>query len=343
MVRRGLILSLLCFFPLNLFASQQIEFIPMPDRVNSTLIKSIYENTNFNINNNKNNGYYLEKEKVIGNTLNKDVWLGSPIRHKESHSNNFTLSFKPNEFRKIGDVFLEPFEIDFKLLGDNLSIFHSSAKALDVKFDKESKKLWIMTRNKSDILVLVPSQRTKFRTVGFMVCPRVYESKYFKSELNLIDSGYVIDAAKFKFSGETKASFTTGSYHSGKNELRIYTSDFVSAPEISYDVSRGRDPNTSLNYIPIKNEFIDVKDDENIIGGLKFFYNMSYESGKRRISDFSNYVWVRKNQIDLPLRLKKSINGSPVFINVSPGTCYSIVMNAKVFENTYLDDNLVDN
>ncbi|MGI6680222.1 MAG: hypothetical protein ACOX3T_01845 [Bdellovibrionota bacterium] len=70
---------------------------------------------------------------------------------------------------------------------------------------------------------------------------------------------------------------------------------------------------------------------------------MQYESGKRRISDFTNYVWVRRNNIDWPIKLKRYVNNKAIVANIDEGDCYNIILNVRTLNHTYLDENLAKN
>lgn len=318
---------------------KQAKFIPMPDDVNQSLLKSIYERTFFNINRDKN-GYYLQSDEVRGKEDLKRTWLGSPIRNIDSLSDKITIYFKPKFLRKVGDVILESFKIDFTSKNSLLIAKHSFAKEQEIVVGREGSKNWIVTKNKSDVIVHVPAQNVhNKRTLGFMVCPRAYERRIDKSNVLLIDTGYVIDKVKMNFTGETKASFTTGALHKGKIMLNVLTTDVLDAPEIARDISFGKDPRVEIAYIPSEEKIYDVVNDNDIIGGLKFLYDMQYESGRERVSDFTNYNWIKKNKIDLPFKIKRHIGKVNLLANISGGTCYNVVLNAKIFKNYYLDGN----
>lgn len=342
------ITSLLFFSLENVFAQSgadatddklepnKISFITMPDDVNQSLLKSIYERTLFNINTDKD-GYYLQTDEVRGKENLRRTWLGSPIKNKNSYSDKLTLYFKPKYLRKVSDVVLDSFKMEFELKNSSLIVRHSFAREKEFLIMENDIKSWIMTNNKTDVIMYLPSQKlTNNKTLGFMVCPRANSARGYSQEISLIDTGYVIDKVKMDFKGETSASFTTGSNYKGRLELKVLTTDTLSTPEIPHDISFGKDPQVEVSYVPSDEKVFKVLNDNEIVGGLKFLYDMQYESGKQRITDFTNYNWIKKNNIDLPQKLQKLMGEKKVTASIMQGACYSIVLNSKIFKNYYL-------
>ena len=317
------------------FAYEPKEFISMPDEINSKILQNIYESSRFSVNK-FSDGLYQKNEFIKSDDLSaKNVWQGSPIRKLKSTIQDFTLYFKPNKFRKFGDFILEDFKLHFK--EDRITyIVTRNDSYKDVLTFQGNNRFWLKSNNKSDVVIFVPQQETRFDTRTFMICPRANPETKLAKEINLVDTGYVIDKINVNFTGGTEATFSTGSIYKGRIDLKILNTDIVSSPEIPYDLSDGKDPKTSLEYVPTDNKVAQIHDDENIVAGLKFLYDMRYESGKRRVSDFTNYFWIKKNNVDLPLSFMVYKNNQKYLVNINPGACYNVILNVKVFNNAYM-------
>ncbi|MGI6680221.1 MAG: hypothetical protein ACOX3T_01840 [Bdellovibrionota bacterium] len=180
--------------------------------------------------------------------------MGASIRDKNSLANSLTLFFTPKELRKVGDIYLEDFNINFSLIGNEFFVHHSSLRPQKVPYLERNTINWLRTNKKQDIVLLVPKQRADFGSLGFMICTRAHNERKLKTEIELIDTKYEINKVKMEFSGNTRVSFTTGAKYKGKIDLNLIVSDVVAKPEITYDGSLSKDPNADLNYIPVEKE-----------------------------------------------------------------------------------------
>ncbi len=320
------------------------DFIPMPDSVASSVIKTIYETGKFSIDDQK--GYLFQKEINTKNQNLSKYWFGTPIKNINSKFQKLVLYFVPRELRKYGEKFLREFKISFVLRRNTLYISHDfGGKEKEVVFSpRENSRLWIKTPNKSDILLFVPKQ-TNGEDVShsFMICQRANETGFYKENTILEDVGYSIDKVSMNVTGGGKASFTTGSLYEGKATVDIITTDVVTPSEMSGDKSIGINPNVEVSYLANKDKVATILDDSNIIGGLKFLFTMQYQSGQKRVSDFTNYLWIKKEDINLPMSFYGKIGDEKARIAIGKGNCYLIVLNAKTLNQVYSQEEFTKN
>ena len=320
-----------------LYAEEKPKFVDTPDELSQALFKAIYENTFFVVP--EQNGIFKENEKIIGEEREvKRPWQGSKIRKMESGIKDLVLYFKPDKIRKLGDVYLNPFVLKFGLSHrTQISVKKDNYKPVLLEFNNDKNySIWIRSNNKSDIQIFLPRiKNLNQKTRGFLVCQRSYKEEKFSKNSLLEDVGYKIEAVKTTFDGETNASLLTSSSLNGRVSLSLVTTDYVSSAKIDKDESFGKSPSVSLTYFPEDSDKKDVLNDDNITMGLKYLYSMQYQSGIKRITDYTNYMWVKKENINFPLRVIARVSEEIKKLDLQNGNCYSVIYNAKIINTTY--------
>ncbi len=309
------------------------EFITMPREMKSNLIKSVYEDVLFKVDDQK--GLVSKKEIGLLQENVKKYWIENQEKNVSSGFKKLTLYFVPKGLRKFGEKFLRDFKMEFEFSGNKFNVMHEFAGTRELYFyPKESSRSWLKTPNKTDVLLFIPRQNNA-NTKAFMICQRANELDFYNDNSVLNDVGYAIDKVGIVVTGQGKGGITTGSIYEGKANLDIITSDIVTPSEVKNDKSAGRDPKVELSYLQSENKTYPIFDDSRIVGGLKFLFTMQYQSGQKRVSDFTNYIWIDKENISLPMSFSANVGGERKRVAIGFGNCYLIAVNAKTVTQVY--------
>lgn len=295
-----------------------------------------------------------------------EVWMGNRPNMKSSVSKvvlSFTQAAGAGEKQGTFDFEFE-FQQDGFVIKHSNPYYASEKSGFRVGNEKAQKlrKFYFRGKDKSSLIVSIPSFANNERSRGALLCPRDFLRTGSREEkASLQYTGYELNAASAEVKSEANA------YLKNPVDYVLAQANILVTPGVMFaqnfeDKSYAKDASVALEYKAHKDGKLEKFDEfSNIALGIENFISLHFASGFRRITKQKALVYAKKillskgteavlqgkdvigteMETEMQLRGKALKNQTLITANVKPGACYLVLYQVTPIIHEYLKQDFV--